>query len=113
MKYALNLADDGRILSATFEEYAPSDAVIVDELPVGNINDFLYVDGRFIEDPITVNPKESAERRIQELKKNLADTDYNILKIVEGAATLDDMSDIIIKRSNWRKEINELEKELG
>ena len=52
MKYALNLADDGRILSATFEKYAPSDSVIVDELPEWNVADYLYVNGEFVYDPI-------------------------------------------------------------
>lgn len=64
---------------------------------------------RFI--PFTV--KELAERRILELKQNLFDTDYNILKIVEGASTLTEMAEIVTKRAQWRKEINELEKELG
>ena len=48
--------------------------------------------------------------RIAELKQFLRDTDYNILKIVEGVATLLDMAEIIKQRSEWRKEINELEK---
>lgn len=58
MKYALNLAEDGRILSATYEEYAPADAVMVDELPKGNIADYLYVDGEYIHEPIPVEPVE-------------------------------------------------------
>lgn len=113
MRYALNLAEDGRILSATFEEYAPADAVLVDKLPEGNIYDFRYVNGVFVEEAIVTYQKEFAERRIQELKQKLVDTDYNILKIVEGAATLDEMADIISKRSKWREEINELEKDLA
>lgn len=56
MKYALNLAEDGRILSATYEEFAAADAVIVDELPEGNIADYRYVDGKYIHDPIPVEP---------------------------------------------------------
>lgn len=52
MKYALNLAEDGRILSATFEKHAPEDAVLVDELPEGNIADYLYVGGEYVYDPI-------------------------------------------------------------
>lgn len=56
---------------------------------------------------------EITNNRISELKQKLFDTDYNILKIVEGAATLEEMADVIFKRSKWRKEINELEKELG
>lgn len=52
MKYALNLAEDGRILSVTFEKYASADAVLVDELPEGNVSDYRYVDGEFIHDPL-------------------------------------------------------------
>ena len=55
---------------------------------------------------------EAATNRIADLKKMLADTDYNILKIVEGAATLAEMASIIAKRALWRKEINELEERI-
>ena len=58
MKYALNLAEDGRILSVTFEKYAPEDAVLVDELPEGNVADYRYVDGAYVHDPISVEPVE-------------------------------------------------------
>jgi hypothetical protein len=51
MKYALNLADDRRILSVTFEQYAPADAVLVEEFPE-NVTDYRYVDGRFVHDPL-------------------------------------------------------------
>ena len=52
MKYALNLREDGRILSATYEQYATKDAVLVDELPEGNLGDYLYVGGKFVHDPL-------------------------------------------------------------
>lgn len=52
MKYALTLAEDKRILSATYEEFASADAVLVDELPEGNIADYLYVDSRYVYDPL-------------------------------------------------------------
>ena len=52
---------------------------------------------------------EIATRRIEELKKLLSDTDYNILKVVEGAMTIQDCEEVIAKRAAWRKEINELE----
>ena len=64
---------------------------------------------RFI--PFTAN--DLAIQRITTLKQKLSETDYNILKIVEGAATLTEMANIIAQRALWRKEINELEKELG
>ena len=56
MKYALNLAEDGRILSATYKEFAPADAVLVDALPEGNIADYRYVSGEYIHDPIPAEP---------------------------------------------------------
>ena len=57
MKYALNLSEDGRILSVTFEKYAAwTDAVLVDELPEGNVADYLYVNGEYVYDPIPVEP---------------------------------------------------------
>lgn len=59
--------------------------------------------------PFTAN--ELAVRRIEELKKKLLDTDYHILKIVEGSATLSEMAEVIANRTQWRKEIGELEKE--
>ena len=62
---------------------------------------------------VAFTPKEIAERRIVELKQKLFDTDYNIIKIVEGAASLTEMADIIKQRALWRKEINELESEMG
>lgn len=60
MKYALNLAEDGRILSATYEKYAPADAVLVDGLPEGDISDYLYRSGEYVHDPLP-EPEETAE----------------------------------------------------
>ncbi len=112
MKYALNLAEDGRVLSVTLEEYAPVNAVLVDHIPEGDISNFRYVNGTYIDEPSEESIRDVKLQRIYDLKQKLADTDYNILKIVEGAATLDEMSDIISQRSKWRAEINELEKDL-
>lgn len=59
---------------------------------------------------IPFTDSELAANRIEELKQKLQDTDFHILKIVEGAITLADCAEIIAKRASWRKEINELEK---
>ena len=61
MKYALNILADGRILSATFEKYASKDAVLVDKLPDGNISDYLYKNGKFVYDPLPVEPEPETE----------------------------------------------------
>ena len=52
MRYALNISEDNRILSATYEEFAWEGAVIVDALPEGNVCDYLYVDGEYVHDPL-------------------------------------------------------------
>lgn len=52
---------------------------------------------------------ELAQQRIAELKENLKNTDYLVLKVVEGAISFMEIADTVKKRSNWRKEINELE----
>lgn len=53
--------------------------------------------------------KELSEIKIGNLKRNLFDTDYMILKVVEGATTLVEIAETVRKRALWRKEINELE----
>lgn len=66
MSYALNLAEDGRILSATYSKYAPVDAVIVEELPSGNVYEYRYVGGEFIHDPLPepVQPEPETEASV-------------------------------------------------
>ena len=55
--YALNLGEDGRILSVTRPKYAPSYAPRVETLPEGNTCDYLYRDGEFIYDPLPEEPE--------------------------------------------------------
>ncbi len=57
--------------------------------------------------------KELNSFRIEELKQKLNETDYCVLKIAEGSATYDDYSEIIAKRREWRKEINNLEESIN
>lgn len=63
-KYALNIrADDNRILSATYEEYAVEGMPIVDALPSGetpeenDIGNYKYVDGEYVYDPLPAPPE--------------------------------------------------------
>ena len=72
--YALNLAEDGRVLSVTYSEYAPEAAPRVTELPEEDLYEYIFKDGVFIHDPI---PKEeipegrSMEEQIKELQEAL------------------------------------------
>lgn len=53
--------------------------------------------------------EEIKQARINELKQLLADTDYVVIKIAEGAATPEEYADVIANRQAWREEIRELE----
>lgn len=68
MKFALNLGEDNRVLSASFvSEYTPTDAVFVDELPEGNICDYRYIDGEYIHDPLPKPEQPEAEPTADEI----------------------------------------------
>ena len=60
--------------------------------------------------PIEPEPTEDEikAQTIAELKANLAASDYAIIKIAEGAATMEEYAELIAQRQTWRKEINEL-----
>lgn len=50
-----------------------------------------------------------SQREIAELKTKLAQTDYIAAKIAEDSATVEEYSEEIRKRREWRERINELE----
>ena len=54
MIYALNLDKDHRILSATYDQYAPESQPRVSTLPTGDITDYLYENGGYVYDPLPV-----------------------------------------------------------
>ena len=51
-KYALNLDEDGRILSATYETYAAPSMPLVEALPDGDITDYEYINNEYVYDPL-------------------------------------------------------------
>lgn len=82
-----------------------------DAVPVDNITKFAWDDEDYEEVQIfEYIPEEIRNRkRIEKLKQNLSSTDYVIIKIMEGKATLDEYADVIANRDKWREEINLLE----
>lgn len=112
MKYALNLAEDGRILSATFAKYAAESMISVDELPEGNISDYLYQDGAYVYAPIPA-AEPTVEQQIAELKAQLAATDYMVIKCSEaqmaGEELPYDIAKVHAERQALRNQINALE----
>ncbi len=53
--------------------------------------------------------RELAAKEIFQLKAQLRETDYAVIKIAEGAATAEEYSEVIAQREAWRARINELE----
>lgn len=52
MKYAFNIGEDGRILSATYEEFAYKGMPIVDALPDGDVSDYCYINNELVFNPM-------------------------------------------------------------
>lgn len=73
--YALNLNEDKRVLSVTFDEFAPEEQPRVDKLPEGDISEYKYIEGEFVHDPLPV--KVTAE--VSQLDKIEAQVTYTAM----------------------------------
>lgn len=82
----------------------------------------MWQDGEIVDDPTYPERKAEEEREaeerarrqaiideVNELKKNLADTDYKAIKYAEGWITEEEYAPIKAQRQAWRDRINELE----
>ena len=58
-----------------------------------------------------ISAKETAAARIDELKRDLADTDYKVLKYTEGELSEEEWATAKAERQAWRDEINTLQKQ--
>lgn len=67
MIYALNLSEENRVLSVTYDKYAPQSQPRVDTLPEGNIADYLYINNEFVYDPLPVPPEPVPEPTAEEI----------------------------------------------
>ena len=87
--YALNLGIDGRVLSATFPEYAPAGTPLAEALPEGNISDYLYRDGAFLYEPLPrpgpAAPGPTVESRVAKLEKDSAELTEAVNILLTGA----------------------------
>ena len=105
--------ENSRILNIT--EYPVDMEEPTLELPVGfdlnTLGDYVYANGKINYDPI-IKPK-TIDEEIAQLKQNLLDTDYVVIKIAEGAADKSEYANVIKQRQGWRDKINELEVERG
>ena len=78
---------------------------IPDDISIEEMHNYKFENNEFVYDPLPVNDSV----RIAELKQYLRDTVDDVLQIIEGVSTLSECAEIIKKRSEWRKELKELE----
>ena len=80
------------------------------------IYNYKIVDGRIAErteaDKYPELSRINSQREMGKLKVKLAQTDYIAAKIAEGSATVEEYSEEIRKRREWRARINELEESI-
>lgn len=76
-------------------------------------NDIMYRYFQIGAEPQVIEPtaEQIKIQTIIRLKMQLSATDYVVIKIAEGASTVDEYADIIAQRQQWRQEINALETE--
>lgn len=72
MKYALNLAEDGRILSVTFEKFAVKEMPIVDSIPEGDVSQYRYENSEFIYDPESVEEIKELPTQLDRIESQVA-----------------------------------------
>lgn len=103
---------DGRLQNITLFPFDETQNAF--ELPDGfdlqHVRDYVMRDGEAVYDPYS--PEPTITKQITALKAQLSATDYAIIKIAEGAATVDEYADVIAQRQEWRKEVNALENNL-
>jgi hypothetical protein len=86
MKYALNLSEDNRILSASFcNEFTPEDVVKVDVLPEGNIVDYKYANGEYVHDPLPIVEIEEKPTQLDRIEAQLAYNSIMLGTLIEEA----------------------------
>ena len=104
MRVSIQMDEKGRVMAV---QSFPCEGEIYELPDDANPSDYVLKDGTLVLDPLVIEP--SASEQIATLKRKLAETDYAVIKIAEGAATAEDYADLIAQRQAWRAEINALE----
>lgn len=83
--FVLSLNEDNRILYATYPEFAPEDATIVEALPDGDISDYRYVNGEFVYDPLPKSEEiDSTPTPQDDTDSMLVDHEYRLVMLELG-----------------------------
>lgn len=106
--------ESGRLQSVTVYPLDTTNPTleIPEDFDLKSIRDYVVRDGEVYHDPAPATEPTAAEQ-IAALKAKLAETDYAVIKIAEGAATAEEYADTIALRQEWRDKINALEAQEG
>lgn len=123
MKVNFSTTKDGRLQNVTTLPINESMPILElpDDFELGEIVNYVLRDGVLQLDPVEVI--QTAEEKISDLKRNLAETDYITAKAVDAMTSADSLTallaalksirteyaDVLAQRAAWRKEINDLE----
>lgn len=114
--YTLNLDNNNYVLSIA---HTSNDNVELDllEYDLTYLSAYQLIDGELVLDEVKLKElkgeedKRTKAEQIAELKKQLADTDYEAIKYSEGWFTEEEYAPIKAKRENLREQIRKLESE--
>lgn len=111
MRVNYSIDADGRLQSVTIYplDTAKPTLDMPEDFDLKSIRDYVLQGGALIRDPYV--PVPSVAEQIAALKQKLAETDYSVIKIAEGAATTEEYADLIAQRRLWRQQINDLEEQ--
>ena len=88
-RYGLVIDGSNRIISAPLQRYAPAGVEIVDELPDGNIMDYLRVNGEYVFAPLP-EPEQNGktlENRVETLETSNAELTEAVDMILSGVTS--------------------------
>lgn len=83
-RYALQLDPKGRVLSATFEQFAQKGMPLTEQLPKGDITDYLYKEGAYVHDPLPKDPGPDGPTRLEEMAAQITYTALKTNTLIGG-----------------------------
>ena len=85
LRYAIELAEDNRVVFVTYESYATKKMQIVDVIPEGDITEYRYENGEFIHDPLPQEETEEEEPTVEDdILEMMVDHETRILELELG-----------------------------
>lgn len=96
---------ENKFVACPLDETKPIIEVTDEQFQLITEGKLVWKNGELVDNTSNLQKQE----RIAELKKQLADTDYQAIKFAEGQLTTEEYAEMKAQRQGWRDEINELE----